>query len=62
MSADEVRRSYLRGYSKQELVTIVLSAQERAKEHHQRARKAELKLSALEAEVALYRAKERGDS
>lgn len=60
MSAEEVRRSYLNGYSKWELVTIVLSAQEKAKECHQRARKAELKLSALEAEVTLYRAKERG--
>lgn len=59
-SSEEVRRSYLHGYSKQELVTIVLSAQEKAKECHLRARQAEQRLSAAEAELALYRARERG--
>lgn len=61
MSTEDIRRSYLHGYSKLELVTIVITAQEKAKECHLRARKAELKLSALEAEITLYRAKERGN-
>lgn len=56
---EPVPPSPLDGLSKQELKTAALAWLGKAKDCHQRARKAEAKLAAAEAELALYRVRER---
>jgi hypothetical protein len=54
-----ISKSFLHGYSKQDLIVIIQTTLEKAKDRHQAARKWEAKCASLEAEVDALRASRR---